>query len=163
MLNKLKILFLLVFLSNFFYVKSFAQSLRDDINQQDWIIRQQQNILEEKKRNLEFDAIKKERELNKKNQKEAIENQPMISGEMSKCVAIKAINFSGATKLSSMIITKMRVMLPLKSKCQNKIYKAEFLSCKSSKVKLKKLFLVPIVESKKCKNLWLLAMPKAMF
>jgi hypothetical protein len=49
MLNKLKILFLLVFLSNFFYVKSFAQSIRDDINQQDWIIRQQQNILEEKK------------------------------------------------------------------------------------------------------------------
>lgn len=115
MLNKLKILFLLVFLSNIFYVKSFAQSLRDDINQQDWIIRQQQNILEEKKRNLEFDSIKKERELNKKNQKEAIENQPMISGEMSKCVAIKAINFSGATKLSN--FRKKQISKPFIGNC----------------------------------------------
>ena len=115
MLIKLKILFLLVFLSNIFYVKSFAQSLQDDINQQDWIIRQQQNILEEKKRNLEFDSIKKERELNKKNQKEAIENQPMISGEMSKCVVIKAINFSGATKLSN--FQKKQILKPFVGNC----------------------------------------------
>ena len=45
---KLKKLFLLVFLSNIFYIKSFAQSAQDSINQQDWIIRQQQNILEDK-------------------------------------------------------------------------------------------------------------------
>jgi hemolysin activation/secretion protein len=115
MLNKLKILFLLVFLSNIFYTKSFAQSPQDDINQQDWIMRQQQNILEEKKRNLEFDSIKKDHELNKKNQKEAIKNQPMISGEMSKCVAIKAINFSGATKLSN--FQKKQIAMPFIANC----------------------------------------------
>lgn len=115
MLIKLKKLFLLVFLLNIFCTKSFAQSPQDDINQQDWIMRQQQNILEDKKRNLEFDSIKKEHELNKKNQKEAIKNQPMISGEMSKCVAIKAINFSGTTKLSN--FQKKQIAMPFIANC----------------------------------------------
>jgi hemolysin activation/secretion protein len=115
MLIKLKKLFLLVFLLNIFYTKSFAQSPQDAINQQDWIIRQQQNILEDKKRNLEFDTIKKEHELNKKDEKEASKTQPMIKGEMSKCVAIKEVRFLDSKVLSS--FQKRKIVKPFIGKC----------------------------------------------
>lgn len=115
MLIKLKKLFLLVFLTNIFYTKSFAQSSQDSVNQQDWIIRQQQNILEEKKRNIEFDLIKKQRELNKKNEKEATKNQPIIRGEMSKCVVIKEIRLLDAKALSN--FRKKKITMPFIGKC----------------------------------------------
>ena len=115
MLIKLRKLFLLVFLLNIFYTKSFAQSPQDAINQQDWIIRQQQNILEDKKRNLEFDTIKKEHELNKKDEKEASKTQPMIKGEMAKCVAIKEVRFLDSKVLSS--FQKRKIVKPFIGKC----------------------------------------------
>ena len=115
MLIKLKKLFLLVFLLNIFYTKSFAQNPQDAINQQDWIIRQQQNILEDKKRNLEFDTIKKEHELNKKDEKEASKTQPMIKGEMSKCVAIKEVRFLNSKVLSS--FRQKKIVKPFIGKC----------------------------------------------
>ena len=115
MLIKLKKLFLLVFLLNIFYTKSFAQSPQDAINQQDWIIRQQQNILEDKKRNLEFDTIKKEHELNKKDEKEASKTQSMIKGEMAKCVAIKEVRFLNSKVLSS--FRQKKIVKPFIGKC----------------------------------------------
>ena len=115
MLIKLKKLFLLVFLLNIFYTKSFAQNPQDAINQQDWIIRQQQNILEDKKRNLEFDTIKKEHELNKKDEKEASKTQPMIKGEISKCVAIKEVRFLDSKVLSS--FRQKNIVKPFIGKC----------------------------------------------
>ena len=115
MLIKLKKLFLLVFLLNIFYTKSFAQNPQDAINQQDWIIRQQQNILEDKKRNLEFDTIKKEHELNKKDEKEASKTQSMIKGEMSKCVAIKEVRFLDSKVLSS--FRQKKIVKPFIGKC----------------------------------------------
>ena len=115
MLIKLKKLFLLVFLLNIFYTKSFAQNPQDAINQQDWIIRQQQNILEDKKRNLEFDTIKKEHELNKKDEKEASKTQPMIKGEMAKCVAIKEVRFLNSKVLSS--FRQKKIVKPFIGKC----------------------------------------------
>jgi len=115
MLIKLKKLFLLVFLLNIFYTKSFAQSPQDAINQQDWIIRQQQNILEDKKRNLEFDTIKKEHELNKKDEKEASKTQSMIKGEMAKCVAIKEVRFLDSKVLSS--FRQKKIVKPFIGKC----------------------------------------------
>jgi hemolysin activation/secretion protein len=115
MLIKLKKLFLLVFLLNIFCTKSFAQSTQEAINQQDWIMRQQQNILEDKKRNLEFDAIKKEREINKKIKQEQIKNQPMISGEMSKCALIKEVRLVDAKVLSS--FRQKKIVKPFIGKC----------------------------------------------
>ncbi len=112
---KLKKLFLLVFLSNIFYIKSFAQSAQDSINQQDWIIRQQQNILEDKKRNLEFDVIKKEHELNIKDEKEANKTQPMVNGKMSKCIEIKEVRFLDSKALSS--FRQRKIVKPFIGKC----------------------------------------------
>jgi hemolysin activation/secretion protein len=122
MLIKLKKLFLLVFLLNIFCTKTFAQSVQDALNQQDWIMRQQQNILEDKKRNIEFDAIKKEREIKKKNKQEEIKNQPMISGEMSKCVLIKDIHLVGAKTVSN--FRQKRIVKPFIGKC----FEAEILA-----------------------------------
>ena len=101
MLNKLKILFLLVFLLNIFCTKSFAQDSQDALNQQDWIMRQQQNILEDKKRNLEFDSIKKDHEINKKNQPETLKNPPIISGKMVKCAILQEVRLIDAKAVSS--------------------------------------------------------------
>ena len=122
MLIRLKKLFLLVFLLNIFCTKSFAQSTQDAINQQDWIMRQQQNILEDKKRNIEFDAIKKEREINKKIKREQIKNQPMISGEMSKCILIKEVRLVDAKALSS--FRQKKIVKPFIGKC----FEAEILA-----------------------------------
>ena len=122
MLIRLKKLFLLVFLLNIFCTKSFAQSTQEAINQQDWIMRQQQNILEDKKRNLEFDAIKKEREINKKIKREQIKNQPMISGEMSKCILIKEVRLVDAKALSS--FRQKKIVKPFIGKC----FEAEILA-----------------------------------
>ncbi len=52
------------FLSTVFLLYTFstqAQQASEVVNQQDWLTRNQQNILEETKRNHEFLAIKKDR------------------------------------------------------------------------------------------------------
>ncbi len=115
MLIKLKKLFLLVFLLNILCTKSFAQNSQDALNEQDWIMRQQQNILEDKKRNLEFDAIKKEREINKKNQPEALKNSPIISGEMAKCITLQEVRFVDAGAVSS--FRQKKIIKPFIGKC----------------------------------------------
>jgi len=58
-----KILPLAILLLAVFHLDSLAQNAQ---NQQDWITRQQQNTLEDKQRNTEFDSIKKEHERKKK-------------------------------------------------------------------------------------------------
>ncbi len=115
MLIKLKKLFLLVFLLNILCAKSFAQDSLDVLNQQDWIMRQQQNILEDKKRNLEFDAIKKDHEINKKKQPETLKNPPIISGKMTKCITLQEVRLIDAKAVS--IFRQKKITKPFIGKC----------------------------------------------
>jgi len=62
-----KILPLTILLLPVFHLDSLAQNAQ---NQQDWITRQQQNTLEDEKRNAEFDSIKKEHERKKRKKKQ---------------------------------------------------------------------------------------------
>lgn len=119
-LNKIAInlrtLALVVLLLPVFYSETFAQTTQDAINQQDWITRQQQNILEDKKRNAEFDTISKEHERKKKEEEEeAKKSQPMVSGKMTGCVLIKEIHLLDAKSLSS--FRQKRIASPFIGKC----------------------------------------------
>lgn len=119
-LNKIAInlrtLALVVLLLPVFYSETFAQTTQDAINQQDWITRQQQNILEDKKRNAEFDTISKEHERKKKEEEEeAKKSQPMVSGKMTGCVLIKEIHLLDAKSLSS--FRQKRIAAPFIGKC----------------------------------------------
>jgi len=91
-------LFAVLFLS-FFSFSAQSQTSQDAVNQQDWITRNQQNILDEKKRNNEFDAIKKERELKK--EEETQKQQLNISSKTAACFPIKEIKLTGANSISA--------------------------------------------------------------
>ncbi|NBV06745.1 MAG: ShlB/FhaC/HecB family hemolysin secretion/activation protein [Proteobacteria bacterium] len=94
---------------------AFADSTQDIINQQDWLTRQQQNILEDKKRNLEFDAIKKEYE-RKKKEEEQNKSQPLVSGKMKGgCIEIEEIHLLDAKSLSK--FRQKRITAPFIGKC----------------------------------------------
>lgn len=62
----LKTFFFLIFFALLETASYAADPDHNIIREQDWISRNQQNILEEKKRNTEFETIKKERERKKK-------------------------------------------------------------------------------------------------
>ena len=79
----------------------------DAINQQDWITRNQQNILEEKKRDAEFENIKKERERKKKEEIEQEESKENISSNPLKCFPIKEIKLNNANSISSFYQKKL--------------------------------------------------------
>ena len=64
--TSIKIRYIFLFLVFFSSPLKAAEIDQNAINQQDWITRNQQNILEEKKRDIEFSTIKKERERKKK-------------------------------------------------------------------------------------------------
>ena len=85
----------------FFPVIAKAET-QEIINQQDWITRNQQNILEEKKRDKEIETIKKERERKKKEDEEkrgqALESS--ASGKDSACFLIKEIKLIDAHLIS---------------------------------------------------------------
>lgn len=109
-LKKLALLSLLLFPQI-----ALADSAQDIVNQQDWLTRQQQNILEDKKRSLELDAIKKDREFKKK-EEEFRAPQSLVSGGMKgNCVAIKEIHLLDAKSLSS--FRKKRIVAPFIGKC----------------------------------------------
>jgi hemolysin activation/secretion protein len=116
-LNKIKYslerLAITIFLLMIFNLQVFAQTNQDAINQQDWITRNQQNILEDKKRQQEFDNISKEYERKKK--EEIKKSQPVISGKISKCVLIKEINLLEANSLS--IFRQRKIVAPFIGKC----------------------------------------------
>ncbi|MBM3580185.1 MAG: ShlB/FhaC/HecB family hemolysin secretion/activation protein, partial [Alphaproteobacteria bacterium] len=92
---------------------SKAEEAQDIINQQDWITRQQQNILEEKKRTAEFETIKKEHERLKK--EEAQGAQQVVTGEMRTCVALQEIKLIDAKSLSSSL--KKKITKPFLGRC----------------------------------------------
>lgn len=106
-----KILPLTILLLLVFHLDSLAQNAQ---NQQDWITRQQQNTLEDEKRNAEFDSIKKEHE-RKKKEEEAKKSQPLVTGKITKCVLITEINLLDANSLSN--FRKKRIVAPFIGKC----------------------------------------------
>lgn len=74
-------------------------SANDSLNQQDWIIRNQQNILEEEKRQKEFKTLKKVRDNKKKSQE--LESQDLkVSSKVTQCFVVKEIHLNGASLLS---------------------------------------------------------------
>jgi len=85
------------------------------INQQDWITRNQQNILEDKKREREFDTISKEHERKEKEEEELKKSQPMVSGKMPGCVVIKEIHLLDAKSLSN--YRQKKIVSPFIGKC----------------------------------------------
>lgn len=112
----LKTLTLAFLLLPVFHSESLAQNAQDAINQQDWITRQQQNILEDKKRNAEFETISKEHERKKKeDEEEAKKSQPMVSGKMPGCVVIKEIHLLGTKSLLS--FRQKKIVAPFVGKC----------------------------------------------
>ncbi len=65
-------------------------SNQDIINQQDWITRQQQNVIDDQKRINQFENILKDHQFKEKERKKN-EQPNLISSELSKCVLIKEI------------------------------------------------------------------------
>lgn len=89
------------FFALFFPLFANAQSTQDAINQQDWISRQQQNVIEEQKRDREFETIEKERKRKKKAQEQNQNDKTIpVSGKPSECYAIKTINLIASNSLS---------------------------------------------------------------
>jgi len=108
-----KILPLAILLLAVFHLDSLAQNAQ---NQQDWITRQQQNMLEDKQRNTEFDSIKKEHERKKKeDEEEAKKSQPLVTGKIIKCVMISEIHLLDANSISN--FRKKRIITPFIGKC----------------------------------------------
>lgn len=98
-----------------FSAPSFADSTQDIVNQQDWLTRNQQNSLEDKKRSLEFDTIKKDHELKVKEEEQG-SLQPNVSGKMKgDCVPIKEINFFGSHSISER--TQQKIVAPFIGRC----------------------------------------------
>ena len=104
-----KILALTILLLPVFHLDSRAQNAQ---NQQDWIIRQQQNTLEDKTRNAEFDSIKKEHERKKREEEKS---QTLVTGKIANCVLITEINLLDANSLSN--FRKKRIVAPFIGKC----------------------------------------------
>ena len=87
----------------------------DAINQQDWISRNQQNILEEKKRDAEFENIKKDRERKKKEETEQEKSKEDISNKSVKCFPVKEIKLNNADSISS--FRQKKLTSPFIGKC----------------------------------------------
>lgn len=101
-----------------FRLQAVAQNAQDAINQQDWITRQQQNILEEKRRNAEFETISKEHERKKKEEEEEVKkSQPLVSSKMTGCVPIQEIQLIEANSLSQS--RQKKIVAPFIGKCMD--------------------------------------------
>lgn len=112
--NKLHLALFITLL--FFAPTAQAQQNQDAINQQDWITRNQQNILEEKKRDTELETMQKERERMKKEEEVAEKwQQPNISGEPLACFPIKEIRLRDADSISR--LRKKKITAPFIGKC----------------------------------------------
>jgi hemolysin activation/secretion protein len=98
-----------------FSFSALAQS-QSGIDQQDWITRNQQNILEEKKRNTEFEAIKKERERKKKQEADDEQKQKLkVLGKPAQCFEIKEIRLLEANLISAR--QQKKLVAPFLGKC----------------------------------------------
>ena len=115
-LNKITHLTYFLVISTFFSTTTLAQQSQDIINQQDWITRNQQNILEEKKRDSEFEAIKKDQDRKKKEEEENQKPQMLsVSEQSTVCFSIKKIKFQDANSLSW--FRKKKLSAPFIGKC----------------------------------------------
>jgi hemolysin activation/secretion protein len=123
--TKITELTLIVFLLLICHLDSLAQTTQDAINQQDWITRNQQNIFEEKKRNSEFETIKKERKRKKKDEAENQKAQPLVTGKTAICFPIKEIHLLDANSLSS--FHKKSITSPFIGKCMEAEILAEIV------------------------------------
>ena len=81
-----------------FLLFSLNAQAQNAAESQDWIIRNQQNKLEEEARNREMEAIKKDRERKKSEEKKV--QEVSVIGKTEKCLPIKEIKLSGADSLS---------------------------------------------------------------
>ena len=70
------------------------------VSEQDWITRNQQNILEEARRSKELEAIDKDRERRKKEDQGEIQQKFNASGKPKTCLPINEIRLIGANLLS---------------------------------------------------------------
>lgn len=86
-------------------------------SQQDWITRQQQNSLEEKKRDAELNAIKKDRERKKKEEREDDGGSASVkvSGRTYTCFPIDEIHLLDADSLSKR--EQKKLVAPFLGKC----------------------------------------------
>ena len=101
----------------FFSATSFSATTDENaVNQQDWITRQQQNILEDQKRNLEFDTIKKEHERKQKEDSAEAKSNSSVTGKINgNCIVITKINLLDAKSLSS--FSRKKIVAPFIGKC----------------------------------------------
>ncbi len=103
--KSLFITFLLV--SSFFLGFAKAQTtqeiINNQINQQDWITRQQQNQIEEQRRVKEEEIIKKEVERKKKEQEKNTQEKLTLSDKPAKCFTINSISMIDAKSISPKI------------------------------------------------------------
>ena len=92
------------------YITCFSGSLMaqtnqeiidNQINQQDWIMRQQQNQIEEQRRISQEEAIKKERERRKKEQEEEEKEKAKNLRKSAKCFPIKSITLVNTKSISN--------------------------------------------------------------
>ncbi|MBP7710289.1 MAG: ShlB/FhaC/HecB family hemolysin secretion/activation protein [Rickettsiales bacterium] len=96
-----------------------AQNATD---QQDWITRNQQNVVEEQKRAAEFNAIKKEREREQKDEAQKQRQKLKVLGEPSQCFLVSEVRLNGAHLISPRAQKKLTA--PFLQKC----FDAELLS-----------------------------------
>jgi hemolysin activation/secretion protein len=91
------------------------------VNEQDWITRNQQNILEEARRSKELEAIEKDRERRKKIDWEQNKENFSASGKPKTCLPINEIRLVDANSLSS--FRQKKLIEPFIGKC----FEAEIL------------------------------------
>jgi hemolysin activation/secretion protein len=91
------------------------------VNEQDWITRNQQNILEEARRSKELEAIEKDRERRKKLDWEQNKENFSASGKPKTCLPINEIRLVDANSLSS--FRQKKLSEPFIGKC----FEAEIL------------------------------------
>jgi hemolysin activation/secretion protein len=101
------LLIIILFISYLHPIYAQAQTTQGIINQQDWITRNQQNKVEENKREKEQEAIKKERDRKKKLQENIKQNISPSSKKASSCFTIKEIKLSNASSISKKYKNKL--------------------------------------------------------
>ncbi len=91
------------FTASLFFIFLAESRAQSPLDQQDWITRNQQNIIEEEKRAAEFRAIKKDRERKKKAEsEEEIQRQNLkVSGKPAACFLVNEIRLIDANLISA--------------------------------------------------------------
>ncbi len=105
------------FTASLFFIFLAESRAQSPLDQQDWITRNQQNILEEEKRAAEFRAIKKDRERKKKEEsEEEIQRQNLkVSGKPAACFLVNEVRLLDANLISARAQKKLTA--PFLGKC----------------------------------------------